>query len=699
MPIYSVQGPDGRVYDVEGPAGASEDQILAFVQQNINSLQPKEDTIMSGVARGAESGISQARTGLASLRGGNEAALAGIQRGEAIQKKYPGQRSWEEVEKAYNERGFLPAVGEFVNQVPVSLAEQAPQIAASIGSARIGALGGAPGAIAGAATPSYLQQYGGFLEQQAEAQRKEGKPINVNRGTAALAAIPAAALDVVATFIPMGRAIAGKVFGPSIEKLLARGAEKGAEKLAQESFAKTLKRGAATSYLAELPTEVAQNVIGRAQAGLDLTSEEALAEYGRTAYEVSKLTPIGVAGRFVDKSVAKTNIARKTEEDRAAEQLKTVQEEERARQETEDAEKRKAALEETRKTGTPEMLALMGDTLQAGEYSTLKTPQQIDEERIAKQGEARQEQIRLQKQLRNYGNAIPDLQRQLDEAEAKNDMASVSRLALQIQQMSTAEEQAKKELFDVNKLVPAEVSADSLYAQMVKAREEGDYAKVSQIAQQLDVINKQRAAETRMVPRETMPGEVRAMPEEQMDMFAPGYEKRQLKEDIAEIEEGFGAFETEAQRKKREAQTQQQQALFTQGEEYEQKLTEREVGRQFELTPEQYAQALRKGQAPEEKQKVLYRDVPVEGTTGPTRRAPYIVDAQGRAKDITETEAARLEKGEPAISKSSAQEAIDTGLITAEVRQALGLTGFGNATLDLKNPETARRGHKKILNL
>ena len=645
MPIYSVQGPDGRIYDVEGPAGASEDQILAFVQQNINSLQPKEDSILSSVARGAESSFSQMRTGLGSLVGGNQAALAGIQRGEAIQGKYPGQRGFEEVEKAYKERGILPAVGEYISQIPSALAEQAPQIAQAVGAARLGGAAAGPvGAVAGAATPSYLQQYGGFLERQAEEQRKAGKPIDVNRGTAALAAIPAAALDVAATFIPMGRAIAGKVFGPSIEKLLAKGAEQGAEKLAQESFAKTLRRGTATGFLAELPTEVAQNVIERAQAGLSLTSEDALAEYGRTAYEVSKLAPIGTAGRFVDKSVAKTDIARKTEEERAAEQLKTLQEEERIRQETEAEAQRKATIEEARKTGTPEMLALMGDTLQAGEFSQLKTAQEQAEETTAKQEEARQEQIRLQKQLRNYGNAIPDLQRQLNEAESKNDMASVARLALQIQQMSTAEEQAKKELFDVNKLVPAEVSADSLYAQMVKAREEGDYAKVSQIAQQLDTINKQRAAETRMVPSETRPGEVRAMPEEQMDMFAPGYEKRQLKEDIAEIEEGFGTFETEAQRKKREAQTQQQQALFTQGEDYEQQLTEREIGKQFELTPEQYAQALRKGQAPEEKQKVLYRDVPVEGTTGPTRRVPYIVDAQGRAKDITDIEAARLEK-------------------------------------------------------
>jgi len=697
MPIYSVQGPDGRVYDVEGPAGASEEQIIAFVQQNINSLQPKEDGILSSVARGTESSLSQMRTGLASLMGGNEAALAGLQRGEAIQGKYPGQRGFEEVEKAYKERGILPAIGEYISQIPSALAEQSPQIAGSIGAARVGgAAAGPAGAIVGGVTPSYLQQYGGFLERQAEEQRKEGKPIDVNRGTAALAAIPAAALDVAATFIPMGRAIAGKVFGPSIEKLLAKGAEQGAEKLAQESFAKTLKRGTATGFLAEVPTEVAQNVIERAQAGLDLTSEEALAEYGRTAYEVSKLAPIGTAGRFVDKSVAKANIARKTEEERAAEQLKTLQEEERLRQETEEAEKRKAALEEARKTGTPELLALMGDTLQAGEYSPLKTPQQLDEERLAKQDELRQEQLRLEQEMRGYSTAIPALQKQMDEAEARNDMATVSRLALQLQQLATAEEQARVALGEAKKALPKEVSADSLYAQMAEARSTGDYAKVSQIAQQLDAINKQRAAETRMVPSEIRPGEVRAMPEEQMDMFAPGYEKRQLQQDIAEIEEGFGKFETEAERKKREAQTQQQQALFAQGQEYEQQLTEREVGKQFELTPEQYAQALRKGQVPEQRQKVLYRDVPVEGTTGPTRRVPYIVDAQGKAKDITDAEAARIEKETLVGGKTSVQEAIDTGLITAEVRQALGLTGFGNATLDLNNPETATQVRNKL---
>ena len=39
MPIYSVQGPDGRIYDVEGPAGASEAQIISVVQDNLKKQQ------------------------------------------------------------------------------------------------------------------------------------------------------------------------------------------------------------------------------------------------------------------------------------------------------------------------------------------------------------------------------------------------------------------------------------------------------------------------------------------------------------------------------------------------------------------------------------------------------------------------------------------------------------------------------------
>ena len=48
MPIYSVQGPDGRIYDVEGPAGASEEQIIGAVRRQYlmasGPSKPAQDT-------------------------------------------------------------------------------------------------------------------------------------------------------------------------------------------------------------------------------------------------------------------------------------------------------------------------------------------------------------------------------------------------------------------------------------------------------------------------------------------------------------------------------------------------------------------------------------------------------------------------------------------------------------------------------
>jgi hypothetical protein len=111
--------------------------------------------------------------------------------------------------------------------------------------------------------------------------------------------------------------MAGKIFGPEVEKLLARGGTKAAEKLAQEKFATTIGKGLATGAIAEIPTEIAQQVLERAQAGLDLTSPDALKEYGETAYQVGLLAPIGAGGRFIDKSGAKTKIAAENKEKEA----------------------------------------------------------------------------------------------------------------------------------------------------------------------------------------------------------------------------------------------------------------------------------------------------------------------------------------------------------------------------------------------
>ena len=334
---YTVGLPDGRT--VEFPDDVPKNKAAEIIKAQFGSRQTPIGGIAGALGMGVEAPISSARTGIESLFGGNAAVEAGLGRKAKLGEKYAEQPGFEQVKKAYEERGILPAVGEYISQVPAALAEQTPQMAATIGAARVGALGGVPGAITGAVAPSLTQMYGGFLERQAEEQKARGEPVDVNRLTAALSAIPAAALDVAATFIPLGRSLAGAVFGKNVERMLAKGAEKGAENLAKEGLFKSLAKGTAVGALAEIPTEVAQQMIERAQAGLSLVDQDALTEYGQTAFQVSKLAPFGAAGRLYEKGAAKNIVAerQRTQEATALAQQEQV----KAQQEAEQAEYRK----------------------------------------------------------------------------------------------------------------------------------------------------------------------------------------------------------------------------------------------------------------------------------------------------------------------------------------------------------------------
>lgn len=337
MPIYSVQGPDGRVYDVEGPAGASEEEIVSFVRANYQQLKPKEG-LGAAASKGLESLISSGRTAIGALTGSaEEAASAGLERGEAISKKYADQVSLDKVKKAYEERGILPAAGEAISQIPAALAEQAPNLAATFGTARAGAalgsfagpVGTVVGGLAGAALPSLIQQFGGNIERQATEQKARGEALNIDTAAAGAAALPQAALDVAGTFIPLGGRLISKLTGIPASALVGKTAAQ-ATKLADEKLLATLAKGTATGALAEIPTEIAQQMMERAQAGLSLSDADALKEYGETAYQVGLLAPMGAAGRLSERAGARGQvIATKQEEARKQreEEAKTAKEE------------------------------------------------------------------------------------------------------------------------------------------------------------------------------------------------------------------------------------------------------------------------------------------------------------------------------------------------------------------------------------
>ena len=346
MPIARFQLPDGRIARFEVPEGTTPEQAQAMMEAQVGELtaapekKPKEGLI-AGLEKGAESTFSQLRSGLGSLIGsGDEAARAGLARGEDIGKRYADQVSLEKVKQAYADKGLLSAAGEAISQVPYAIAEQIPNLAANIGSARLGALAGSPfgpvGSVIGGGTgfiaPSVIQALGGNVERQAA----EGQPVSVSK------ALPAAALqgglDVAGSFIPLGGRLVSKLTGLPVEALLGRTSAQ-ATKLADERLLATLSKGTATGVLAEIPTEVAQQMIERAQAGLSLSSPDALKEYGETAYQAGLLGPIGAVGRMSEVGGARQQVEQEQALDMRKKRMEAMdlEEKDRAAQETDAA--------------------------------------------------------------------------------------------------------------------------------------------------------------------------------------------------------------------------------------------------------------------------------------------------------------------------------------------------------------------------
>lgn len=352
MPIYSIQGPTGQMYKIEGPAGATDAQLIATLQQHLATQAAPKKGVFAAGQRGLESLISSGKTALGALTGSpEEAAKAGLARQRQISEEYADPASLERVKKAYEEKGLFAAGKEALGQIPGAITEQLPQLGAMAGGARLGATAGSffgpvgslVGGTAGAVIPSLISQFGGDVERQAAEQEKAGQPVDINRAVAGAAAAPQAALDVIGTFIPFGGKLISKITGIPVGALLGKTAAQ-TEKLANERLLTVLAKGTAVGALAEIPTEIAQQMLERAQAGLSLSSPEAMKEYGETAYSVGLLAPLGAAGRVSQRSGARSEVA-------------AAQQAEQAKAAAQQAEQAKAAAEaEVQRKASPEYL-------------------------------------------------------------------------------------------------------------------------------------------------------------------------------------------------------------------------------------------------------------------------------------------------------------------------------------------------------
>jgi hypothetical protein len=155
---------------------------------------------------------------------------------------------------------------------------------------------------------------------------------------------------------PLGRTLIGKILGPGAEQALARGSSEGTENLAKEGLTKVLAKGVGVGAAAEIPTEVIQQMLERAQAGLPLTSEDAYAEYGEAAYGAGLVGgPFGAVGRVGQRSVARGEIAEK--------EAAATAEEQRLAAEAARAEEQKAAAEEEARLKSPAYRLELNNTI------------------------------------------------------------------------------------------------------------------------------------------------------------------------------------------------------------------------------------------------------------------------------------------------------------------------------------------------
>ena len=319
---YEVELPDGTV--VEGiPDEMSHADAKAYILKRRPDLAGNAPTAKPGIVneakRGLEQFLSSSGTGIAAA-GGQEAANTAATRGVAAQQdiaRRRGKAPMEAVSRVYDKEGFFPAAGQFVRDMPRALAGQLPHMGAAIAGGRAGAMagtavGGAYGALIGAALGAGATMLPGFVGSNLEAQRQAGEAGDVDRGSALAAGAGQTALEVGGGALVLGKRLVSKMLGLS-EKVLAEQPAKVAAKMAVEakrSLAGAAGRGAVRGVGVEVPVEVAQQIMERAQAGLSLTDDEAMADYGQQALGALQVVPgMGAVGGVSSRSGARQNVA------------------------------------------------------------------------------------------------------------------------------------------------------------------------------------------------------------------------------------------------------------------------------------------------------------------------------------------------------------------------------------------------------
>ena len=247
-------------------AKAREELAAALAQQEY------EDTTALG--RGLSRGVDVAGRGFGSTLEG----LGSVTDIEALEKFGAEMVAENEAQLAEQEAMAtrlkdVEGVGTGLDYFLETLGETAPQTGLSLGAgaaagAAAGTAFGPAGTIIGGLAGAALSQIPFFYGNNREAQKEaiqQGLRVEMSESAAFLNSLPQAALDAFAERLMVGRLL------PTQKAIRAGGL-----------FTRVAK-GAGTGAAVEVPTELGQTLIERAQAGLELDSEEAIDGYIETA--------------------------------------------------------------------------------------------------------------------------------------------------------------------------------------------------------------------------------------------------------------------------------------------------------------------------------------------------------------------------------------------------------------------------------
>lgn len=326
MPIVNVPG----VGNVQFPDSMSDSDIASAIERDI--LKTGRTSFGDAVSAGVE-GVIGAGTGIAlGLNPQSPQLRSAVEASQRAQgERYTGP-SFKDVENAFATEGGLAGLKSLYEFGKGAIGQSLPYMAAPLAGGRLGAmaggaLGGPAGAVVGGLGGAGLASAAQFFGTNVGRQVQEGQA--VDPAAAAAAAIPQAALDVGALkFAGLGR-----LFGLE--------GTKAAEKVTSDIIT-SYKKGVplhAVKGLAEVPTEIAQQVIERYQAGLPVTGQDAFDEYKASAAAAGMMGPaMGTVGGFSQvhgaRQVQAQQQAEKTRADQlaAAERARVAAEQQQAEQ-------------------------------------------------------------------------------------------------------------------------------------------------------------------------------------------------------------------------------------------------------------------------------------------------------------------------------------------------------------------------------